>query len=394
MISIAIYALCACIAVLGWVYIMYPLAILMKSHLAPSVGTVPLPECVGGGTARALMPLPYVPRVAVIIPAYNEADILAQKVENTRALMWAARGLTIHVVTDGSTDGSPELDLGSAVVHHRSERRGKNAAVNRVAATIDAEIIVITDANTHLPPSTLYRLIQPLADPRVGCVSGAKRVLGGGEGLYWRYESWLKTLESDVCSAMGAPGELLAIRADLFTPPPANAVVEDFELSMGVVARGYRLAYAPEALCFEAPSPSAAADFERRARIAAGGLAAVWRLRTLADPRRGWTALSFWSHRVLRWGAAPAALVGAAPLSIGLAIATQDALVMVLATGQGLAIGLAALAHALGPRASHPVLTVPHFLYLTHLAVLAGTWRWLTASQPVVWRKVRTSTTS
>ncbi|MEL7222283.1 MAG: glycosyltransferase, partial [Bacteroidota bacterium] len=144
------------------------------------------------------------PAVTLLIACFNELDILAEKLENCRALDYPKDKLDILFITDGSSDGS-ELYLqrqAGVLVMHQAPRNGKIAAVKRAMKNVQTPITVLTDANTFLNPGAVRRMVADFADPTVGAVAGEKRVISqgdassGGEGLYWKYESFLKRKDS------------------------------------------------------------------------------------------------------------------------------------------------------------------------------------------------------
>jgi cellulose synthase/poly-beta-1,6-N-acetylglucosamine synthase-like glycosyltransferase len=164
-------------------------------------------------------------------------------------------------------------------------------------------------------------------DERVGCVSGEKRVAARkegqtaseGESLYWRYESTLKRWDSELYSAMGAAGELFAVRMSNYREAPSNALLDDFMISMLMVKDGHRIAYTSEAYAVEYGSANMHEESKRKRRIAAGGLQSIWWLRALMNPLK-YPVVSFLfvSHRVLRWSVSPFALLALIPLNIAL----------------------------------------------------------------------------
>jgi biofilm PGA synthesis N-glycosyltransferase PgaC len=331
------------------------------------------------------------PQVSVLVPAYDEAGVIAAKIENTLALDYPPDRLECVVVADGSTDGTEEIAAGYAAqavrVLYQPLRQGKAAAINRAVPLLHSDVVVLTDANAMLNPGALQAIVPNFADPAVGGVAGEKRVLGGGEGLYWRYESYLKRCDSALTSVMGAAGELLAVRRDLYQPPEPDSIIEDFVLSLRLVENGWRVAYAPDAVALEAASPHLAGDWQRRTRIAAGGFQAMARLPSLLDPRRGLVAWQYFSHRVLRWAATPFLL----PLVylLNLLLLSQP-LYQVLAAGQTLFYGTAALGYLQAHRGARSGLPYVAFYFcLTNAAALAGFWRYITRTQPVTWAKVR-----
>jgi len=267
------------------------------------------------------------PHVTFLICAYNEQDVVDMKMENTLQLDYPKNKLHIMWVTDGSTDETnerlkryPEVEI-----VYSPERRGKTAALNHGISQISSEITVMTDANTLVNREALRNIVVHFQDPSVACVAGEKRVMARndgetaaqGEGLYWRYESTLKRLDSELYSAMGAAGELNAIRTALYKHMPENALLDDFVMSMRMVDQGFRIAYAPDAYAMEYGSANLHEESKRKRRIAAGGLQSTWWLRSMMNPFRHFTvAFQFVSHRVLRWTITPFALVALVPLNV------------------------------------------------------------------------------
>lgn len=266
------------------------------------------------------------PEVTLMVCAYNEEDIIAEKMDNTRRLDYPADRLHLVWVTDGSNDNTNSLLAAypDVKVIYSPERRGKAAAIKHGIKEIDTEIVMMTDANTMLNPGAVREIARLMQDPRVGCVSGEKKVMARsdsdeaaqGEGLYWKYESTLKRLDSELYSAMGAAGELCVIRRQLMTDIPDDTLLDDFIISMEIVKKGYKIAYTSNAYAMEYGSADLHEESKRKRRIAAGGLQSCWRLRSLMNPlRHPVVAFQFVSHRVLRWTITPVCLFALAPLN-------------------------------------------------------------------------------
>ena len=267
------------------------------------------------------------PDVTFLVCAFNEQDVVDQKIENTRLLDYPREKLHLMWVTDGSTDDT-NLRLAQypdVQVVFTPERRGKTAALNHGLSLVTTPITVMTDANTMVNAEAIRHIVSCFQDPKVACVAGEKRVIARhenqtaaqGEGLYWRYESTLKKLDSELYSAMGAAGELNAIRTALYQPMPENALLDDYVMSMRMVDAGYRIAYTPDAYAMEYGSADLAEESKRKRRIAAGGLQSTWWLRSMLNPfRRFVVAFQLLSHRVLRWTITPIALMALIPLNV------------------------------------------------------------------------------
>lgn len=267
------------------------------------------------------------PHVTFLVCAYNEQDVVDMKMKNTLELDYPKEKLHVMWVTDGSTDETNTyLQVYDCVkIVFSPERKGKTAALNHGISQVKTDIIIMTDANTLVNKEALHEIVRCFQDPQVGCVAGEKRVMAHhegqtaaeGEGLYWRYESTLKRLDSELYSTMGAAGELNAIRTKLYTPMPENALLDDFVMSMRMVEAGYRIAYTPNAYAMEYGSADLHEESKRKRRIAAGGLQSVWWLRRMMLPYPHFTvAFQFVSHRVLRWTITPIALLALIPLNV------------------------------------------------------------------------------
>ena len=260
------------------------------------------------------------PTMTLMICAYNEENVVAEKMANTLALDYPKDKLRIMWVTDGSNDHTnerlaayPEVD-----VVFSPERRGKTAALKHGLQEVKTRYVAFTDANTMINQTALREIARQFMDPTVGCVSGEKRVAARqegeiaaeGEGLYWKYESTLKKWDSELYSTMGAAGELYAIDPTLVREVPDEALLDDFMMSMLIVDEGKRIAYTPDAYAQEYGSANIFEESKRKRRIAAGGLQSIWWLRKMLNPfRQPLVTFQYVSHRVLRWSIAPVALV-------------------------------------------------------------------------------------
>ena len=200
------------------------------------------------------------PEATLLIAAYNEEAIVASKMVNCRQLDYPADKLRLVWITDGSNDNTNERlkEYPEVTVLYQPRRQGKTAALNRALPYVNTPYVIFTDANTMLNKGAIKEIIRQFSDPRVGCVAGEKRVeiqaeqgATAGEGIYWKYESALKQLDSRLYSAVGAAGELFAIRRELYEEMPADTLLDDFILSLRIVMRGYTIAYCADAYAVE-----------------------------------------------------------------------------------------------------------------------------------------------
>lgn len=232
------------------------------------------------------------PEATLLIAAYNEEAIVASKMVNCRQLDYPADKLRLVWITDGSNDNTNERlkEYPEVTVLYQPRRQGKTAALNRALPYVNTPYVIFTDANTMLNKGAIKEIIRQFSDPRVGCVAGEKRVeiqaeqgATAGEGIYWKYESALKRLDYRLYSAVGAAGELFAIRTSLFEQMPPDTLLDDFILSLRIAMRGYKIAYSKEAYALESASLNMREEEKRKVRISAGGLQSVWRLRGLLN---------------------------------------------------------------------------------------------------------------
>lgn len=259
------------------------------------------------------------PRVCMFVAAYNESNYVDVKVANLLELDYPKDLIQFLWITDGSDDGTPELlkKYPQMEVHHLPDRRGKIHAMNRGIPFVDAPIVIFSDSNTTLCKQAIRVMVETFHDPQVGCIAGEKRIVtlkadgaaGSGENIYWKFESWVKRMDSELNSAVGAVGELFAIRTSLYSEVENDTILDDFIISLRIAKQGYRIAYTPNAYAIETASVNISEELKRKVRIAAGGLQTVGRLKELLNPfRYGWLSAQYISHKVLRWTLAPIAL--------------------------------------------------------------------------------------
>lgn len=338
------------------------------------------------------------PSLALIIPAYNELEYLDEKIENCFKLNYPKHLLEIIFVTDGSNDGS-HLHLqkqAQITTYHLDERGGKIAAMNRVVPQVKADILVFSDANAMLNEEALMVIATCFNDKKVGCVAGEKRISIGdkskaataGEGFYWKYESALKNWSSKFNSAIGAAGELFAIRSELFEAPTKDTILDDFLVSLAVVPHGFKIAYTKDAYALEYGSVSIQEEMKRKIRICTGGIQAIIRTRSLLNPiKYPIFAFQYLSHRCLRWTITPLALFLLIPINIYLAYTLQSSYLFL-----GLLHGLFYVLGGLGyifktKKLQNKFLFIPFYFLMMNLSALLGMKRYILNEQSVLWEK-------
>jgi len=258
------------------------------------------------GFSRLPWQAPSLPSVSILLSLYNEQDIISKKIENIFALDYPPDRLNVIVVSDGSTDNTESVvrpyDAKRITLIVQS-REGKTAALNKAAAASNADILLFTDANTFFQPDAVQRLVTPFIDPRVGLVSGRVLPQGieTGEGLFGRFESFLKMHESRLGLIAGADGAMYALRRSLYQPLPAH-IINDFYHPQAVTLAGFRSHFAPDALAFESSNEDIGREMARQQRMVNQALAVTRsmlpQLLVHGHLAAAWVLVS---HKLLRW---------------------------------------------------------------------------------------------
>lgn len=365
------------VSVLGYVYFAYPLVVtLLSTH-----GQHPVRQS------------DVEPSVCLFITANDEAAVIAAKLTNALALEYPRRRLEILVASDGSVDATDAIVRTFAPHGVRlvtfPERRGKIAAINDGIASVTADIVVFSDANTFLDPGALRALVRNFADETVGAVSGdvvlegERAALGRSEDLYYRYERWLQACESRIGTMVGVDGALYAIRRQLFVPPPPDTILDDMAIPMAVTRAGRRVVFEPEAQAHERGSETAMEEFMRKARVVAGAVQFLSR-RDSAVPRQNrQLVVTMISHKALRWLSPVFALLA---FVTSAALAVHSTSFLVLASGQ-LIFLLAGLAGCLPALRRLNAIALAHYFWLVQAAAALGFIRGLLGQQSVAWRR-------
>jgi len=346
---------------------------------------------------RAIVNPHFEPTVSLIVPCYNEGEILREKVANCLKLDYPKSKLQLIFITDGSTDGSEILleEYPEIEVLHSPVRKGKSAAENRSVSHAHGEIVIFSDANTLLPEQAVKSLVKHYINPVVGGVSGEKRILqtgkenaaGAGEGFYWKYESMLKRFDARLLTIVGAAGELFSFRRHLFKPLEEDTILDDFVLSLRITQAGYRVLYDPTATATETASANSKEELKRKIRICAGGWQAMSRLRSLFNFfSHPVLTFQYISHRVLRWTLAPLFLLLAIPLNIVLAF-EHTFYVPILILHFSFYV-LAALGMYFEKKeVRFKIFFIPYYFLLMNYAAIAGFMRYMKGSQSAVWER-------
>ena len=342
-------------------------------------------------------PLGEWPAASLIIAAHNEEAVLRAKLENALAMDYPAERLDIIVVSDASTDGTDRIAAEFAErgvrLHRQAVRGGKTEAQNAGVRLARGQFLAFSDANSMYAPNALKRLLAPFADERVGCVCGELQYAnpddqgaGKGEGLYWRYEQFLKHRESLLSSALGANGAIYALRRELFVELRGD-IISDFVAPLYAWQRGFRIAYEPTAVATEYSSVRFGDELRRRRRIVSRSLYGLWTAASVLNPfAHFFFAFQMFSHKVLRW-LVPVWLL--AVLAVNIALAASEYYGFLLAL-QVAFYGLAALGLLLPERLGrYWLFYVPAYFTATNWGTLLGLLSFLTGRRHRVWQPAR-----
>ncbi|MGL5006718.1 MAG: glycosyltransferase family 2 protein [Plesiomonas sp.] len=253
------------------------------------------------------------PDITLIIPAYNEATSIAEKIRNLAAQDYPAANFTIRLLCDGCTDSTveiaqktlnePECQWLPFIIEEFTVNRGKIAIINDAITNITSPIVAFSDVSALLPINTFLTAAAHFKHADIGVVGPGYRVLQAGslgESHYWQYQSQIKQSESSLNSVLGMHGACYFIRRECLNPIEADTINDDFILPMNAIAQGYRAVYEPRCLSLELETASPELEAKRRKRIAAGNTQQIWRLRKLLHPRFRWNAFNLISGKGLR----------------------------------------------------------------------------------------------
>jgi poly-beta-1,6-N-acetyl-D-glucosamine synthase len=342
------------------------------------------------------------PDVTFLVAAYNEEDVIEAKIQNCFDLNYPADKIHFLFITDGSNDCTVEKisNFSKIQLLHEDKRGGKTAAINRAMPYVNSEICVFSDANTMLNKDAILNIVKHYANPKVGCVSGEKRVSipeeaqasAAGEGLYWKYESKLKHWDAELYSATGAAGELFSIRTALYQTMEEDSILDDFMISMRIVQKGYKIAYEPTAFALENASENIHEELKRKIRISTGAFQSMLRLLPLLNVLKyGIFSFQYLSHRVIRWTLAPLALLVLLPITLmGLYASFENYFPLFL--GQVLFYSFAYFGWKFEQvKTRKKLFFVPFYFTMMNYSVLAGFERFVLGKQQHIWQKAKRS---
>lgn len=367
------------------------------------------------------------PSVTMVISAYNEENILIDKIKNCQEIAYPPERLTFRIGSDGSTDGTARIL--QSIEDHRFEvvirpvRRGKVQMLNHLMKQVNSDLVVFSDANTMYQPDAVYELVRSFQHPSVGAVMGKLELAVPAnetnacqtEGLYWRYENRIKEMESVLGAVPSINGGMFAIRTELYEPLPDQSVTEDQVLGMKIMARRFRCLFAPNARGRETVS-TWKDELRRRIRISAGNFQSLFLVPGILNPGLGWVCFAFFSHKLLRWlvpfflvgmlwanlllvgklfydstlWAPPGSTLWTSPWLSGKWFYGSTLLLQGLFYLSGLIGAFVSKVGGIGAKASiFRVFSIPKYFILMNFAIFLGCVRFILRRQQVTWAKAQ-----
>ena len=341
------------------------------------------------------------PEVNLLICAYNEDDVIEQKIKNSFALDYPDEKINIIIASDGSTDRTNELvrayECERLVLMAYPERCGKMGVINKTVPKLSGEIIIFSDANTMYKKDAVQKLVRNFYDSSVGAVSANVIIqneetdFGQSESAYYRYERWIQEKESSLGSIIGADGGMYAIRRKLFVSPSSNIILDDFVVSMNVVLNGSRLVYDSEAIGYEQSKISCKTEFLRKSRVIAGAVQSLLQNEGVPSMKNRHLFFSYFSHKLLRWFT---------PIFLILLFVTNSALFLLLDESiygysfflQLLFYSLAFMGIFFNRRVNLPIISQPFYFCIVNAAALYGIYKGFNNKQSVMWQTFKRNT--
>lgn len=341
------------------------------------------------------------PAVALVIAAYNEEDVIAEKVNQSLALNYPDDKLYVYVVSDASSDKTDEIvrNINSSRVQliRIEGRLGKTEARNKALKQIDEEIIVFSDATTEYDSDSVRELVKNFSDPTVGMVSGQLiykvpqgSSMGFGQRLFWRFENIIKTAQTKLGTLTGSLGCMTAFRRELYTDLPPN-IIEDFTGPLLMIQKGFRVVYEKQAICFEEATMKSKQEWKMRVRVIRGGMTGLIFAKSILNPFK-FPMVSFQliSHKVLRWLVPVFAILALVFNVLDVVVGSLSLLSFVLLGLQCLFYLIVVLSFMLErTNVRAPLLRIFQYLFVVNLASLVAIYKILTSELEATWETER-----
>lgn len=362
-----------------YIYLLYPMILLIWSKLRPKI-------IIKGDVW---------PQVALLICAYNEEEVITEKIENCLDIDYPFDKIKVYIASDGSSDRTNEIvqAYSDSRVHfiNYTERSGKIGAIIKTMGVIESDIVVFSDANTMIKSDAIRHLISNFNDQSVGCVSADVIVLndkttyGRSESLYYKYERWIQKKESSINSVIGVDGGLYAIRRNLYVHPSPDIILDDFVISINTTRNGHRLIYDENAIGYEGSENSYSTEFLKKSRVVAGAFQALLKREGLPPREKHQMVFSYISHKFLRW-LTPVFLISLYMSTVYLMFVTGNKYLLAFMTCQSVFYVLASFGLLYKGPIRSPIIYIPFYFCLVNGSALYGMYKGLMNKQSVKWK--------
>ena len=352
----------------------------------------------GRKNKRAEKDMTILPKVTLLISAYNEEKVIAEKIKNSLALDYPHDLFEIIVVSDGSTDRTNKIVSGIEDPRLRffsyPDRGGKVKALNTGFEYITGDIIVLTDANVIFQSDAIRKLIAKFADESIGCVVGNVILMTAegnatAESIYSRYEKAIHTAEGNWKTMITVDGAMYGIRREFITAMPPDTITDDWYLATAALIKNRRIIYEPDAIGYEQAAKSISGEFTRKIRMVAGGYQTAFRraavfFNPFHHPK---VSFMFTSHKLLRWMAS--IFLALAYISSLILAFSNDPLYLILVLCQSLFYMIALLGYLFRSVLKSDFFNIPYYFMAANWASLLGLVQFLLRRQKVTWKPGR-----
>ena len=340
------------------------------------------------------------PTICIFVPAYNEADVIADKIRNVATLDYPKSKLSLVIACDGCRDNTanivrktlrePEVESLHVELIEHAENRGKVAVLNSTIPKLHCDIVGLSDASALISFDSLIICARQFRDKKLGILAATYKLLNpgsDGEKSYWNYQTRMKKIESSLGAPIGVHGALYFFRQHLFRPLPLDTINDDFIIPMEIVASGYKAQYDTNIIALELEQASNEMDQKRRIRIAAGNFQQAVRLIKLLHPKHKGTAFNFFSGKAMR---AMMPLILALQWLMSLALSNVSLLFFSFAFLQLVSVVLARYSNQFPDHKLPKLFTVTFYLINAYFSSLIGVISYLLGKQKGAWKPVST----
>ena len=340
------------------------------------------------------------PKVSLIIPAHNEEVVIAKKVSNLKSLKYDTSKLEIIMVLDGCTDNTENIirnDFPEILVLKNKKKRGKTYSLNKAIEISQGEIIIFNDADIFLKDDAVEKIISNFNNNKVGCVAGRlvyftekddNTITQKGENLYWKYEVYLRTLESDTGYLTVVSGAFYAARKDVLEKIPLD-VSDDLYNPIKIVNKGYNVIFDKEAVAYAKSPENVSEELMQKIRMVNQGFKVVKRCWLDIYRTNLLFIIAVLFHKLLRW----MVFIFLVSIFISNIFLLHEFFYLILSILQVIFYALAAMGYCFDKKnIKLPYfILVPYYFCVINIAAAKGFWRFLIRTETATWIKAQTT---